>query len=201
LNFESKQFFFSFISFNFENEQQIKLLIILKLFFRTEENPTLYIYESVPQLFFQTSKSKKDIISNPSIESYFENITISTKFQIFITCTESRFLSSALRSRCFCIHINHVQQETALRELSEIVLSQSSTSSLYSHSLSPLLTHIFSKINEDRQGQSFLFSKDTFSPHRIINCAKAIGNDNISPTSISNGIEMSFVSCFNDEAF
>jgi hypothetical protein len=126
---------------------------------------------------------------------------ISPNFQIFLTCTESRFLSPALRSRCFCVHTILRKDESSICELSEIVLSQSSSSSIYCNTLAPILANIFIAINEESKGKDFLFSKDKFSLHRIVNCAKGIGNDIVSSISISCGLEMSFVFCFREFEF
>jgi hypothetical protein len=54
-------------------------------------------------------------------------------------------------------------------------------------------------MNDQSKSMNFLFSKDSFSPHRLINCAKGFINEILSSSSIFKGIMMSFVSCFKNK--
>ncbi|KAA6387670.1 MAG: hypothetical protein EZS28_016803, partial [Streblomastix strix] len=168
-----------------------------------EENPTLAIYEGVRPLIFHGHGVKRDNQNNEENTKLEikdeENIEIAEGFQIFITCNDLKKLSPALRSRCFCIQMETAHDEVQLKELSESVLNQSETSRLYNIPFSRMLSNIFCNTREKSKNRKLLFSKDTFSPHRIVNSARGIGNDKITATNIASGIQMSFVQCFKSD--
>ncbi|KAA6391978.1 MAG: putative NEK protein kinase, partial [Streblomastix strix] len=172
-----------------------------------EEEPTLAVYEGVNPMIFHGRGVKRDIQNNE--EKFIfeeekdnreeENIEIAEGFQIFITCNDLKKLSPALRSRCFCIQIETAQDEEQLKELSESVLNQSETSRLYNIPFSQMLSKIFCTGREKSKSQKLLFSKDTFSPHRIVNSAHGIGNEQMTASNIASGIQMSFIRCFRED--
>ncbi|KAA6402261.1 MAG: hypothetical protein EZS28_002207, partial [Streblomastix strix] len=172
-----------------------------------EENPTLTIYESVKPMVFHGRGAVRDNqnneentkINEAEKEINEENIEIAEGFQIFITCNDFKKLSPALRSRCFCIQMEAAQEEVQLKELAESVLNQSETSQLYNIPFSRMLSNIFCTGREKSQTRKLLFSKDTFSPHRIVNAARGIGNDKITAINVASGIQMSFVQCFKSD--
>jgi hypothetical protein len=165
-----------------------------------EEDPTLAVYEGVrPLRFYSRGSAPKALLDAPSgLQEDF--VEISPNFQIFITCRDPQKLSPALRSRCFCVHIETAMEEDSLCELAESVLSRSVTSSLYAKPLSITLASVFKKTSPSGTDQPLLFSKDTFSPHRIVNCARGFGNDTITSDSLAEGFTMSFVSSFSNPA-
>jgi hypothetical protein len=169
-----------------------------------EEHPSLSIFEGVHPIIFHsphslTTEKENIIIGDKESEFRAEYVQISEKFQIFITYQNHQKISPALRSRCFCVYLDTPHQMETLFELSQNILSHSTYTSLYSKSLSKVLTSIFWKIQNQNNSLNFLFSKDSFSPHRIINCAKGLGNDTLTSKSIAEGIIMSFTNCFKKE--
>ncbi|KAA6398400.1 MAG: putative serine/threonine-protein kinase PLK4 [Streblomastix strix] len=168
-----------------------------------EENPTLTIYEGVRPMIFHGRGVKRDNQNNEEKTKLEikdeENIEIAEGFQIFITCNDLKKLSPALRSRCFCIQMETAQEEVQLKELSESVLNQSETSNTFSIPFSRMLSNIFCNAREKSKNRKLLFSKDTFSPHRIVNAARGIGNDKITATNIAYGVQMSFIRCFKED--
>jgi MoxR-like ATPase len=165
-----------------------------------EEDPTLAVYEGVwPLRFYSRGSAPKALLDYPAgLQEEF--VEISPNFQIFITCRDPQKLSPALRSRCFCVHIETAMEEDSLYELAESVLSRSVTSSLYAKPLSLALATVFKRTNPSGTDQRLLFSKDMFSPHRIVNCARGFGNDTITSDSLAEGFRMSFVSSFGNLA-
>jgi len=134
-----------------------------------------------------------------------EPIPISDNFQIFITCCESRSLSPALLSRCFCVHLESPELETDFLELADIILSGSSTTARYSQPFSEVLSKVFCQISknilEEKTEKTFLFSNDSFTSHRVVNCARGIGNYILNKESFAAGLKFSFVSSFKEFQF
>ncbi|KAA6403970.1 MAG: hypothetical protein EZS28_000496, partial [Streblomastix strix] len=169
-----------------------------------EENPTLTIYEGVRPMIFHGRGARKDNQNNEGknkLEKGKENdeeesIEITEGFQIFITCNDLKKLSPALRSRCFCIQMESAQEEVQLKELAESALSQSDVGRAYSIPISLILSKTFCHAREMSKNRKLLFSKDTFSPHRIVNSARGIGNYKITAKNIASGVVMSFIRCF-----
>ncbi|KAA6376189.1 MAG: putative dynein heavy chain, partial [Streblomastix strix] len=58
---------------------------------------------------------------------------------------------------------------------------------------------ISSAIQKKSKNRKILFSKDTFSPHRIVNSANGIRNDKITSTNIASRIQMSFIQCLKSD--
>ncbi|KAA6385783.1 MAG: hypothetical protein EZS28_018691 [Streblomastix strix] len=151
-----------------------------------EEESTFAIYEGMKPMIFHGRSVRRDIqndkennITNNEEKQNGdeENFEIAEGFQIFITCNDLKKLSPALRSRCFCIQMETAHNEVQLKELSESVLNAR---------------------DKSKTGK-LLFSKDTFSPHRIVNSARGIGNDKITTTNIAYGVQMSFIRCFRED--
>ncbi|KAA6381216.1 MAG: hypothetical protein EZS28_023257, partial [Streblomastix strix] len=173
-----------------------------------EENPTLAIYESVKPLIFHSHVEKRDNQNdkeqNIQIDQFEQNIDkedieIKEGFQIFITCNDLKKLSPALRSRCFCIQMETAQDEVQLRELAESALNQSDTALFYRIPISRILGGVFCDARDKSKTRKLLFSKDTFSPHRIVNSARGIGNEQMTASNIASGIQMSFIRCFRED--
>jgi hypothetical protein len=167
-----------------------------------EEEPTLSFYEGVrPLLSFRKDSSPPVIEGGDGVQE--ELIEISESFQVFITCRDSRKLSPVLRSRCFCVHVEAAGNENSLQELGNCILSRSGNTSSHGLPLSLALAQVHNSMKPDsRLGTSdkaLHFSQDTFSPHRIGNCARGFGNDSLTATSISYGFRMSFASCFRED--
>ncbi|KAA6400332.1 MAG: hypothetical protein EZS28_004141 [Streblomastix strix] len=148
-----------------------------------EEEPTLAIYEGVRPLIFHGRGVVRDNSGENEISQQFkdgevnlseEKVEIAEGFQIFITKSHAK-------------------------ELAESVLFQSDTGRLYSVPIARMLAGVFFEGKTKSKTQNLLFSKDTFSPHRIVNAARGIGQDEITAESIASGVAMSFVQCFKSE--
>jgi MoxR-like ATPase len=162
-----------------------------------EEDPTLAVYEGVAPLRFVAKRSRlvRRIDLSSSVREQL--VEISHEFQIFITCRDPRKLSPALRSRCFCVHIESPSGEDGMKELAESVLMQYGGCSPYHTPLSKLLSRALAIAQ--RANRHLLFSKDTFSAHRVVNCARGLGTDRMTGDSIAHGLCMSFVACFSNQ--
>jgi hypothetical protein len=167
-----------------------------------EEEPTLSIYEGVRPLHFFRKGSPRSVIEGCD-GMQEELIEIAPSFQVFITCRDPRKLSPALRSRCFCVHIEAAGNENSLQELGYCILSRSGNTSPHALPLSLALAQIHDSTKPDsRPGEhdkALLFSQDTFCPHRIVNCARGFGSDSLTAASICYGFRMSFASCFRTD--
>ncbi|KAA6368944.1 MAG: hypothetical protein EZS28_035529, partial [Streblomastix strix] len=166
------------------------------------------IYEGVRPLIFHGRGVVRDNSGENEISQQFkdgevnlneEKVEIAEGFQIFITSNDLKKLSPALRSRCFCIQMETAHDEVQLKELSESVLNQSDVGRDYSIPISLILSKTFCHAREMSKTRKLLFSKDTFSPHRIINSARGIGNEKITAINIASGIQMSFIQCFKSK--
>ncbi|KAA6398497.1 MAG: putative midasin nuclear AAA ATPase [Streblomastix strix] len=171
-----------------------------------EEQPTLAIYEGVKPLIFHAPGVTRDGTFSAQIQldekeesktAEKENIEIAEGFQIFITCSDLTKLSPALRSRCFCLQLESAKKADQLKELTSCVFDQSETAQYYSNPFSHILADIFFDIRTKIETRKLLFSKDTFSPHRIVNSAFGIGSEQITAQNLASSIIMSFVRCFS----
>jgi MoxR-like ATPase len=168
-----------------------------------EEEPSLAIYEGIRPLIFYGGTSKRPEVRlpgsfGPGSQIEAELIPISPDFQIFITCRDPRKLSPALRSRCFCAHLQTPSNVDQLSELARHVLSRSS-SAFYRTPLSEVCSKVFSDAAHlHRKGRKLLFSRDSFSPHRVVNCARGISNDLLDSYSLASALRLSFVGCFKE---
>jgi hypothetical protein len=148
-----------------------------------EEGPTLAVYGGVKPLLFHRPRFENGFDFPPlpvieGAEQIEERVEIRPNFQIFITCRDPRKLSPALRSRCFCVHIETATSEQSLQKLAKCILSLSGHAAIHRNYLSRALAKVYSKTKPSAT-QALLFSQDTFSPHRIVNCARGLGNDAI----------------------
>jgi hypothetical protein len=160
-----------------------------------EEDPTLSIYEADHPLFFYAPKASIRPVQGIN---EVEQIEIAPNFRLFITCRDRRKPSPALRSRCFWVQIESTTEAQFLFELSETVLSRSLTTASYSRPLSYCLASLFAESMTLHKDRPLVFSKDTFSPHRMINCARGLANGAVTSESTSKRFRMSFVNCYRN---